>query len=102
MHDGSRSEPTDGQTSGWRQPGVVEVVAESVVEISLGILRCTYLMSFVDVDVFWLQMPSDVFFHVICGCPILRVTLWALSGPVMDCHGKSRYLPSNVWIFSGK
>ena len=31
--DGSRSDPTDGPTSGWRQRGVVEVVVVIAVEM---------------------------------------------------------------------
>ena len=69
---------------------------------TLGILRCTYFMSFVDVDVIWLQKPSDVFLKSFADALFCMVALWALRGPVTGCHGKSRYLPSNVSIFNRK
>ena len=39
MNDRSQSEPTDGPTSGWRQPSVVEVVIEIVAKVVVVVVR---------------------------------------------------------------
>ena len=55
---------------------------------TLGILRCTYFMSFVDVDIVWLPMPSDVFFFMsFVGALFAGALFCGIKGP---CHGLSR------------
>ena len=62
MNHGSRSEPTDGRTSSWRQPGGVEVVLVMGIEMSFQYIPVVVVV--VDVVV----VPCTVVVVIVCYC----------------------------------
>ena len=70
---------------------------------TLGIQKCPHFMSFVDADVFLATETIRCVFSCHLRMPYFAGgTLGIIRGPVRGCHGKSRYLTSNIWIFNRK